>query len=66
MFLIPTTLIFHNFWTYDPAGMEYKMQMMNFMKNTGLMGGALLVLAFGSGSISLDAMLPKRKTVSSG
>jgi putative oxidoreductase len=58
LFLIPVTLIFHDFWNYG-AGPDRMMQTINFMKNTGLCGGALMVLAFGSGSLSLDPYLPK-------
>ncbi|MDJ0555874.1 MAG: DoxX family protein [Microcoleaceae cyanobacterium MO_207.B10] len=47
-FLIPATLIFHNVFT-DPS------QEIAFMKNLGLMGGLLMVTAFGPGSISFDA-----------
>lgn len=46
-FLIPATLIFHNVFT-DPS------QEISFMKNLGLIGGLLMVTAFGPGSISLD------------
>lgn len=52
LFLIPTTLIFHDFWTYE--GQEQQMQMAHFMKNLAIMGGLVLVLAFGAGPISLD------------
>jgi putative oxidoreductase len=52
VFLIPTTLIFHNFWAYQ--GMEQQMQMINFLKNLSIMGGLLLVTAFGPGPLSLD------------
>ncbi len=38
-FLIPVTLIFHDFWID-------KTQMINFMKNTAIMGGVLMVLAY--------------------
>jgi putative oxidoreductase len=55
VFLIPTTLIFHAFWTIDPAeAVERKMQMIQFLKNLGLIGGLLMVLAHGSGSLGLD------------
>ena len=60
LFLIPVTLIFHDFWNY--SGKDQVMQMGNFMKNTGLGGGLLMVLAFGSGVLSLDAFRPKRRT----
>jgi putative oxidoreductase len=52
VFLIPTTLIFHNFWASPPA--EYEMQQINFMKNVTIMGGMLMVWAFGPGRYSLD------------
>jgi len=52
LFLIPTTLIFHNFWT-APAN-QVMSQQINFMKNVTIMGGMLLVWAFGPGRISLD------------
>lgn len=52
VFLIPTTLIFHDFWTYE--GQEQQAQMMHFVKNLAIMGGLLLVLGFGAGPISVD------------
>ncbi len=42
VYLIPTTLIFHNFWT--AAGAEKQNQSVHFMKNVAIMGG-LLILA---------------------
>jgi putative oxidoreductase len=61
LFLIPVTLIFHDFWNYAAQDPQHVPQMINFMKNTGLGGGLLMVLAFGSGSLSLDAFLSKPK-----
>jgi len=55
-------LIFHDFWHYTAKDPQYVPQMTNFMKNAGLGGGALMVLAFGSGAWSLDALLPKRRS----
>ena len=52
IFLIPATLIFHNFWAYQ--GMEQQMQMINFLKNLSIVGGLLLVTAFGPGPLSVD------------
>jgi putative oxidoreductase len=42
-YLIPTTVIMHNFWTY--AGAEQQVQLVNFLKNLAIMGGLLLVPA---------------------
>lgn len=51
LFIIPTTLIFHNFWAADPG--EYQAQFINFMKNLSIMGGMLFVAAYGPGPLSL-------------
>jgi putative oxidoreductase len=53
VFLIPTTFIMHPFWKIENA-MEAQMQMVMFMKNLGLLGGALMFYYFGSGPLSLD------------
>ena len=53
-FLVPVTLSMHSFWTVrDP--MMAQIQFAMFMKNLGLLGGALLVAHLGAGSYSLDA-----------
>lgn len=52
LFLIPTTLIFHQFWGIDPKLMQ--MQKVNFLKNVAIMGGMLMVLAIGAGGWSVD------------
>lgn len=55
LFMIPTTLLFHNFWALE--GAEAKMQLVNFMKNLGIMGGLLLLYAHGPGRYSVDARM---------
>ena len=53
-FLVPVTLSMHAFWTVkDP--MMAQMQFAMFMKNLGLLGGALIVAHLGAGPYSLDA-----------
>ncbi len=54
IFLIPTTLIFHNIWV-DPK------MMIHFMKNVSMFGGLLVLLSFGPGRISLDYLLRGKK-----
>ena len=51
-YLIPVSLIFHNFWAF--TGAEQRMQMINFLKNLAIMGGLLLVALRGAGKPSLD------------
>src|SRR6185503_248556 len=52
LFLIPTTFIFHNFWSVEAA--HRPMQTLQFMKNLCIMGGVLYVMAFGAGPFSID------------
>jgi len=52
LFLIPTTLIFSSFWN-EPAE-TYNLQMIEFLKNLGIIGGLLYVLATGAGKWSFD------------
>ena len=60
-FLIPATIVFHDFWAINPATDLYQQQMSHFMKNLALMGGLLLVLAFGSGGFSIQTLLTGRR-----
>jgi putative oxidoreductase len=54
LFLVPVTLMMHRFWTvHDP--MMAQIQMVMFMKNVAIFGGALLITQFGAGPLSLDA-----------
>jgi putative oxidoreductase len=52
LFLIPTTLMFHAFWTVEGPGA--RMEQIQFMKNLCIMGGMLYVMAFGAGPLSVD------------
>jgi putative oxidoreductase len=52
VWLIPATLIFHNFWAVDAA--QYQSQLNHFLKNLCIMGGMLYVMAFGAGPLSMD------------
>lgn len=61
LFLIPTTLLFHNFWVETDA-MMHQMQMVNFLKNLAVMGGLLAIAAQGAGPLSIDAVR-RRSTV---
>ena len=52
LWLIPTTLIFHKFWGIE-AG-QVQNQMNHFLKNVSIMGGMLLLWAWGPGAYSVD------------
>jgi putative oxidoreductase len=51
-YLIPVSLIFHNFWAF--TGAEQRMQVINFLKNHAIMGGLLLVALRGAGKPCID------------
>lgn len=48
IFLIPTTLIFHDFWVNPDEKIA-------FFKNLGLIGGLLLLTQTGAGAVSIDS-----------
>ena len=54
LFLVPVSLMMHKFWAVtDP--MMAQIQMILFMKNVSMLGGAVLISHFGAGPFSLDA-----------
>ena len=53
IFLVPVTLMLHKFWTIQDPMMR-QMDMVMFMKNLGLLGGALFIAFFGAGPASID------------
>jgi len=58
LFLVPVTLMLHKFWGIsDP--MMAQMQMVMFMKNISMLGGALLISQFGAGPFSFDKRTSK-------
>lgn len=53
LFLVPVTLIMHDFWNITDPQMA-QMQMSHFMKNVSLLGGAILMTFYGAGPYSID------------
>jgi uncharacterized membrane protein YphA (DoxX/SURF4 family) len=47
LFLAPATLLFHHFWTLQ--GIDRQTQMEMFIRNISIIGGLLLLLAYGRG-----------------
>jgi uncharacterized membrane protein YphA (DoxX/SURF4 family) len=46
LFLIPTTILFHQFWFVEGSARE--MQMTHFLKNLAIMGGLLMIVLQGT------------------
>ena len=53
-FLVPVTVVMHAYWSIDDPDMR-SAQRIHFYKNVALIGGALLIFAFGSGEMSITA-----------
>ena len=52
VFLIVVSPIFHGFWAVPPE--QAMAQQINFMKNMSILGGMLVLFAFGPGRYSVD------------
>ena len=62
IFLVPVTLITHNFWSVsDPMTLQIQKAM--FMKNLAMLGGALVIGYFGADPLSLDALMSQRRNL---
>jgi putative oxidoreductase len=63
LFLVPVTLMMHRFWAIsDPEVAQ--LQMIMFLKNTSMLGGALLLAYFGAGPFSFDALRVGKRAAS--
>jgi uncharacterized membrane protein YphA (DoxX/SURF4 family) len=52
IFIIPASMIFHDFWNLQ--GSERLTELIIFMKDVGVLGGLLAFLAFGAGRFALE------------
>jgi putative oxidoreductase len=52
VFTAIVSIFFHNFWAVPEA--QKMMQQLQFMKNLAMIGGLLMVTAFGPGRLSID------------
>ena len=53
LFLVPTTLIFHDFWNYQSPA-DVQRETISFVKNVGILGGLVMVIGFGPGGFNLE------------
>jgi putative oxidoreductase len=51
-FVVIATFAAHRFWEFDAA--QYNAQLNNFLKNFAIIGGMLMLAAFGPGRLSVD------------
>lgn len=63
IFLIPITLIMHDFWNMTDVN-DIQMQQAMFLKNIALLGGAIHFFYFGAGTVSLDNFIEKKMDLS--
>ena len=59
LFMIPATLIFHAFWNFH--GAERLPQQINFVKNLAIIGGLMVLAAFGAGRSSVDYLVRRTR-----
>ena len=55
IYLIPVTLFFHPYWTFEGQAGMYHFH--SFFRNVTIMGGMMYVMVHGSGALSLDEKL---------
>jgi putative oxidoreductase len=60
LFTLLVTLVFHRFWSAPPD--EAMTQQLMFMKNVSVMGGLIVLFAFGPGEYALDDKVRHRST----
>jgi putative oxidoreductase len=53
LFIVPTTLIFHGFWSAD--GAEFQNQLNHFFKNVAILGGMLVLFSAEQGRFAARA-----------
>lgn len=62
VFLVLATYYFHDFWNIPAENaQQVQEQMIQFMKNSALIGAMLLIMANGVGGWTLDAVLARQK-----
>jgi putative oxidoreductase len=62
LFLVPVTLIMHNFWAM-PDARTFEIERAMFLRNVTMLGGALLICYFGGGPLSLDDLLQRSRQI---
>ncbi len=59
LYLLPVSLLTHNFWAF--TGAQFTIQLINFLKNMAIMGGMLYLAHYGAGPFSVDRKIARKK-----
>ncbi len=59
VFVILVNILRHNFWAFTEAT-AYAMELTTFLKNMGLVGGMLIIVGAGGGSLGIDGMFRRQ------
>lgn len=62
LFLVPVTVMMHNFWASTDSPTQ-QIERAMFLKNLTMLGGALVLSYFGAGPLSVDALLNRGRDV---
>jgi putative oxidoreductase len=62
LFLVPVTLVMHNFWAVRDAS-AFQIERALFLRNVALLGGTLLIGYFGGGPLSVDVLIHRKRDV---
>jgi len=60
VFLVPVTLVMHDFWAVSDPAMR-QLQLVMFLKNVSMLGAALIFVSTGAGAYSLDMRAAARR-----
>jgi uncharacterized membrane protein YphA (DoxX/SURF4 family) len=59
VFTIVASVLGHAFWTFADAGATF-LQLQQFLKNAGIIGGLLMIVVLGGGAVSIDGMFRRQ------
>jgi putative oxidoreductase len=60
IFLVPVTVMMHNFWSASDL-MTFQIEKAMFLKNVTMLGGALVIGYVGADPLSLDTLISQRR-----
>mmetsp|Transcript_1003 Transcript_1003/g.2171 ORF Transcript_1003/g.2171 Transcript_1003/m.2171 type:complete len:161 (-) Transcript_1003:2266-2748(-) len=61
IFMVPVTVIMHNFWDEAPNSQEQHMQMIHFLKNLSMIGAVIFYMGYSEGTTVEERRKKKEK-----